>query len=155
MKTLILTLGLGILLFTSCKKNNPEPTVIEKPVTVTVHDTVWGPGNSYTVTVHDTVYINTTPLPLNGIWYCYKMTSNGTTSLHNDWVFTFGNTTFTQNLGTSGTYNYPITYYSGSVDIFFTAGTPTTYYFTPTNNGTEYTLTKSSGGQTQVWYLKK
>lgn len=153
MKTLILTLGLGILLFTSCKKNNPEPQVVEKTTTVTIHDTIWGAGNTYTVTVHDTVYISTTPIPLNGIWYCYKMESGGSSTPHSDWVFTFGNTTFTQALGTSGTYNYPITYYSGSVDIFFSTS-PTTYYVTSINNGTEYKLTKTSG-TVQSWYLRK
>lgn len=152
MKNLILTLGLGILLF-SCAKKEVKPetvTVVEK---VTVHDTVFGAGNTYTVYIHDTTYINTTPIPLNGIWYCYKMESGSSSTNHNDWVFTFGNTTFTQVLGTSGTYNYPITYYSGSVDIFFSTS-PTTYYITSMNNGTEYKLTKTSG-TVQSWYLRK
>lgn len=155
MKNLILIISLIAISFASCKKKSQEPEVVyqDKIVNVYVHDTVWGAGNTYTVYVHDTV--STTPIPLNGIWYCYKMESGGTSTLHNDWIFTFGNTIFTQDLGSGGggIYNYPITYYSGSVEIFFT-GSPTTYYVTSMNNGTEYKLTKTSG-TVQSWYLKK
>lgn len=154
MKNLILILGL-IVVFASCKKNSPEPQIIEKEKIVTVHDTT--PGDTiYTPgpTIHDTIYYPYTAIPLNGIWNCWKMESGSSSTLHSDWVFTFGNTTFTQNLGSSGTYNYPITYYSGSVDIFFTTGNGTTYYITALNNGTEYKLTKTSG-TVQTWYLRK
>jgi hypothetical protein len=155
MKNIILIISLIAISF-ACKKKSPEPEVVyqDKIVNTVTHDTVWGPSGTYTITIHDTVYVNVTPTPLNGIWYCYKMESGSTSTLHNDWIFTFGNTIFTQNLSTSGTYNYPITYYSGSVDILFSGSTPTTYYITSMNNGTEYKLTKTNG-TVQSWYLRK
>lgn len=148
---LITSLALSVI---ACKKQDVEPETIIKTETVTIRDTIWSTNSTtYTVTIHDTVYISTNLIPLNGIWNCWKVDMGGSPQFHNDWVFTFGNTTFTQTLG-STTYNYPITYYSGSVDIFFTTGVPTTYYITTINNDTEYKLTKNSG-TTQVWYLKK
>jgi len=151
MKNLILIISLIAISF-ACQKKSQEPTVEYQEKIVTVK------GDTITIdnSTHDTtyIYVNVTPIPLNGIWYCWKMSTNGSPQLHSDWIFTFGNTTLTQNLGASGTYNYPITYYSGSVDIFFTTSA-TTYYVLPTNNGTEYTLTKTAGGQTQIWYLRK
>jgi hypothetical protein len=156
MKTII-TLIILTVATASCKKQD-QPQPVEKIVNHYHTDTIHQPGD--TVTVHDTVYINTSPVPLPGSWYCWKMEtyqSNNliSTDYHSDWIFIFGSTTINQSLGSAGSYTYPITYNNGYVDISFTS-TPTTYFTQTINNNTEYKLSKYPGtGTYTVWYLRK
>lgn len=147
-KNLAAVLVIALLIFLpSCKKGGePQPQVVTN--TVTVHDTV---------IIHDSA---SAPLPLQGIWKLYKLEDYNSgslvaTNLYTDWIFTFGSTTVNEVLGSSGTYNYNITYNAGSVDIYST--TPAiNYSVVSTNGGSEYKLIKFPGtGNYQIWYFKK
>lgn len=142
---IIATTILGSALITSCKKNSPAPEIRTETIT-----------NTNTVTVHDTTYV--VGQDLIGIWNVYKSetvlgSSSSFSSLN--YKFNFTTTTLYQDLGNDGTfeYNYPVTYGTSYVDVFYSAS-PTTYAISTA--GKEYRLsTVNGGGQTVIWYLKK
>lgn len=157
MKKLFISAIAMTALVTSCKKEEPvQPQVVTK--TVTIHDTVPPTKVQY---VHDTVYISITPLPLIGEWKLWKLDNyiNGSYSnsdFHSDYTMVFGPSTINESLGSSGTYNYPVTYGSGFVDIKISSTATSTYIVENINQGQEYKLTRYNGTKiVQIWFLKK
>jgi hypothetical protein len=98
MKKLITILAISLIVFTGCKKDDPEPEVKEKIVEKEVIKTV-------TVTETDTVYCMLKSEIVQGNWYVYKRNEDPL-----NFTASFGTTSYSWNSGTVNNITYDSDY---------------------------------------------